>query len=130
MKNLMIGLCMFFLMAGISWSQEVTLRITDMKAEPDPVAVGGIVLISCRVNHSQGSEFIDRIAATAYFGQWITGYPRLYDDGTRGDITSRDGVYSLLVRAADVPGVEKIIFIAVDKDRKEIESEPIFLTVK
>lgn len=114
-----------------SWAQESgNLTITDIKVGPSTVNPGGKALISCRVSHALGPTHIERVAATAFHGDWVTGYPMLYDDGTHGDIAADDGVYSLEISAADTPCEEKIVFCAVDKDRNEIETEPVILIVQ
>ncbi len=130
MRIIISGMLMFLLLSGIAWTQESTFTITDMKAEPAAISQGGKALISCKVTHSAGPMNIERVAATVFHGDWVTAYPMLYDDGTNGDKMTEDGIYSLEITAADSPTEEQIVFSAVDKDRNEIESEPIILTVK
>jgi hypothetical protein len=130
MRNIIISTVMFLLLLNISQAQESTLTITDMKVEPSTVNPGGKVLISCRVTHSEGPMFIGVVGATAFYGNWVTTFPMLYDDGTYGDKIADDEVYSLEIKAADTSGEEKIVFSAVDTDKNEIESDPIILTVK
>ncbi len=115
---------------GIGWAEEGTVGIDLLSVEPAEVSPGAMVLISCRVTHREGAAWIERVAATAQFGRWVTEYPNLYDDGTHGDLVSGDGVYSLLVRAAEVPGEERITFTVVDKKRREYTSNPILLTIR
>jgi len=131
MKNkLWIFSIIFLLFVNISWAQENPLIITNMKAEPNIVAPGGNVLISCQATHIQGSAFIRVIAATAYHGKWMTEYPKLYDDGTNGDSEPGDGIYSRAIKAYDAAGTAEIVFRAADKDGNEIGSEPISLTIQ
>ena len=118
------------LLTGVSWAEESALSISDMKVGPSTVSPGSRALISCRVSHSEGPMHIERVAATAFHGDWVTTYPMLYDDGTHGDIVAEDGVYSLEIKAAESPCEEQILFSAVDKDRNEVESEPVMLTVE
>ena len=118
------------LIVGFSLAQEPgNLTITDMKVEPSIINPGGKIVISCKVNHPLGPTQIERVAATLFYGNWCTAYPQLYDDGTNGDVTANDGVYSLEIKAPNSSGEVKIIFSAVDKDKDEVESEPIILKV-
>jgi hypothetical protein len=73
---------------------------------------------------------IENVAASVYHGGWITTHPILYDDGTHGDITPDDGIYALEIQAAKTPCEARIVFYASDKDRNEMESEPVILVVK
>lgn len=130
MRRIIIGILMILLLLSFSWAQESTLSISDMKVKPSSVSPGGTVLISCKVTHADGTLFIERVAATSNHGKWNTSYPMLYDDGTHGDKVENDGVYSLEINAPDTAGEAKIILSVVDKDKNEIESEPIILTVK
>ena len=131
MRNIAFLSILFFLLCiNISWAQESTLTITEMKADPAIVTSGTKVSISCRVIHSIGPMNIERVAATVSHGDWVTAYQKLYDDGTNGDLVSADGVYSLESKAPDNAGEAKIVFHAVDTDKNEIDSEPIILTVK
>jgi|GEM_PF-6786126 len=121
----------FFLISwSIGWAQEKAVEIKALQVEPFEVSPGATVLISCRVTHQEGPVWIERVAATVEFAGWVTEYPRLYDDGTHGDLVSGDGVYSLLVRAAEIPGEEKITFTVVDRERREFRSNPISLTIR
>lgn len=129
-RNIIFSLLIFSLLVSISWAQESTLSITDMKAIPNAVSSGDRVLISCRVTHSNGSTFIERVTATVFHGKWTTQYSMLYDDGTHGDKIAEDGIYSLEIKASDTALKQKIVFQATDKDKFEIESEPVILTVK
>jgi len=129
-RTTVVSTLIILLLFSFSWAQEPTLTATDMKAEPSPVNAGGKVLISCRVVHSVGLPEIGQVGATIFHGNWVTAYPMLYDDGTKGDKVADDGIYSLEISAPDTPGEAKIFFSAVDKDKNEIESEPIILVVK
>jgi hypothetical protein len=121
----------FLLVSHGSWAQESGgLSITNTMVEPSTVSIGGMVLISCRVSHTSESTHIERVAATVFHGTWISTYPMLYDNGTNGDRIADDGIYSLEIDAPGSAGEARITFDAVDKDRNEIESEPIILTVK
>ncbi len=100
-----------------------------MKAEPKAGGPGETVIISCRVSHPQGPTFVDRVAANVFGEDRNTTYPMLYDDGTHGDKVAGDGVYSLEIQAPDTASEVRIVFVAVDKDRNEIESEPVIVTV-
>ncbi len=122
---------MFLLFFSVSWAQESAMTITDMNVEPGAVNRGATALISCRVVHSLGLTEVEWVrGATAFHGKWNTSYPRLYDDGTNGDRVADDGIYSLEINAPATAGEAKIVFSAVDKDRNEIESEPVILTVE
>ena len=120
----------FFLFAGNLWAQEPALNITEMKAEPSVVHSGERAVISCRVSNATSSTGIERVAAVASFSEWNTLFPKLYDDGTNGDKVAGDGIFSLEIQANVQHGEIKIVFNAVDKERNETESEPIFLTVR
>lgn len=111
-------------------AQQSRLSITDMKVEPATVKAGGKVRLSCRVVHPGGSGAIERVAATVSEKDRVTGYPRLYDDGTHGDKAAQDGLYSIVIAVSDVSGERKIRFQAVSTDKQEVESEPILLKVK
>jgi len=126
-------LALTFLLVGAygAWAMETSgLTITHTMLTPGVVNPGQSVLISCAVSHSGGRTSIDRVAATIFHGNKITTLPRLFDDGTHGDHTPDDGLYSLNVSAPLIPGQCKIIIYAVDKDRNEIESEPLFYTIE
>jgi hypothetical protein len=130
MRRIIISILMLFLLFSVSVAQESVLTITDMKVEPSTVNPGGKVLISCKVTHSAGPMDIERVAATVFHGDWVTAYPKLYDDGTNGDKMADDGIFSIEIKAPNSAGEAKIVFSAVDKDKHEIESEPIILTVE
>jgi uncharacterized alpha/beta hydrolase family protein len=114
---------------GLAEGQDV-LRVFDAAVTPNPARPGEMVLITCRVAHIKGPTFIELVAASASQGDWNVSYPMLYDDGSNGDKKAGDGVYSKAVPASKVEGDETFVFIAVDKDNTEVESEPITLTVK
>jgi hypothetical protein len=115
---------------NVSAAQQPGLSITDMKVEPATVKSGGKARLSCRIIHPAGSGAIERVAATVAEKDRVTGYPRLYDDGTHGDKTAGDGLYSIVIRVSEVSGERKIRFQAVSTDKQEVESEPILLKVK
>lgn len=115
---------------GMSWAQPPALTVTDMKVEPATVKPGGKVRLSCRVDQGGGSGAVERVAATLAEKDRVTGYPRLYDDGTHGDKAAGDGLYSIVVRVSEAPGERKIRFQAVSTDKQEIESDPVILMVK
>jgi len=93
------------LVVSFSWAQESdNLTITDMKVEPGTVGPGGKVVISCQVSHLLGPMHIENVAATTFYGNWVTAYPQLYDDGTNGDVTAEDGMYSLEIKAPESVG--------------------------
>jgi len=125
-----VAMLIFFLWMGTCLAQESVLTIADSKVEPGSIAACGLVVISCRVSHSGGPALIERVAAVASFSEWNTLFPNLYDDGTNGDKVAGDGIFSLEIQVNVQSGEIKIVFNAVDKERNEIESEPIFLTVK
>jgi hypothetical protein len=110
--------------------EHLKFELTNGKVEPANVNPLGKVLISCQISHPLGSMHIENVAASVYHGGWITTYPVLYDNGTRGDVTPDDGIYSLEIQAAKTPCEARIVFHASDKDRNEIESEPVILVVK
>ena len=113
------------------WSQEPPgLAITQAKVEPASATPWKKVLISCHVFHGRGPMQIARVGAALFHGDLVTVYPVLYDDGTHGDMTSGDGVYSVEIQAGETPCDQRIIFSASDKSRNEIESEPIILKVR
>jgi hypothetical protein len=121
---------LIFLLTAVSWAEDSALAISGMKVEPSTVGPGGKVLISCRVTHTSGPMSIERVAATVSSGNLNSSYPMLYDDGTNGDAVADDGIYSLEITAGATVGEERIVFIAVDTDRNEIESEAVILTVQ
>lgn len=129
--KLIIISCMAVLTAVVfGWAQGVPPSITEARVEPRSVRAGGKIRISCRVTHPAGPAFIERVAAGVFEADRNRVYPTLYDDGTHGDKTAADGVYSLVIRASEVPGESKVAFQAVSKDRVEVESDPIVLMVK
>ena len=131
LKSLGLLVLFFFMLTTVSSAQESeSLTITDMKVEPSTVSSGGKVVISCQVSHPLGPMHIEKVAATTFYGNWVTAYPELYDDGTNGDVTAEDGIYSLEIKAPESVGEVKIMFSAVDTDKNEIESEPIILRVE
>ena len=115
---------------SLSADESSKFELTNGKVEPGNVSPLGKVLISCQVSHPLGPMHIKNVAATVYQGGWITTHPVLYDDGTHGDVTADDGIYSLEIQAAKTPSEARIVFYASDKDRNEIESEPVILVVK
>lgn len=121
---------LIFLLTAVSWAQDSALTIADMTVEPGAVSPGGKVLISCRVTHTNGPMFIERVAATVSSGNFNSSYPMLYDDGTNGDKVAEDGIYSLEITAGNTAGEAKIVFIAVDIEHDEIESTPVTLTIQ
>ena len=126
----MFVLPVLLLSAGIGWAEKSHVTIVDASVKPVTVDPGETVLISCRVVCPDGPSSVEAVAATADHGNWVTTFPKLYDDGTHGDEVANDSVYSLEIQAAYGPGEEKIVFIAVDRDRNEIESEPLILKVE
>jgi hypothetical protein len=132
MKNILSKISILFclIMVSPSWAQEpTTMTISNTKAEPATVTSGTKVVISCKVNHPDPMQ-VERVAASISVGGWNASYPMLYDDGTNGDSTSEDRIYSLEINAPETAGEGKIIFYAVDKDKNEIVSEPIIMTVQ
>lgn len=130
MVRIIIVILVIVLSFGFSWAQEPALTITDMQVEPSIVNSGERVLISCQVEHPMGPMEIEHVGAIAFYGNWVTAYPMLYDDGTHGDKIANDSVYSLEIDVPDTSGEVKIVFSAVDKDKNEVESEPIILKVE
>lgn len=121
---------LIFLLTTVSWAQDSHLSVFNTKAEPGTINIGGKVLISCQVTHLNGPMNIQRVAATVSSGNLNSSYPMLYDDGTNGDVVAEDGIYSLEIPAPGISGEAKIVFIAVDTEHNEIESEPVILTVQ
>ena len=130
MKRVLITVSMLILLSGISLAGDSSLTISDMTVDPSTVSSGGNILISCQVTHSDGPMNIERVAATVSNGNLNSSYPMLYDDGTNGDKVAEDGIYSLEITAGNTAGESKIVFIAVDTEHDEIESEPMILTVE
>ena len=130
MRSAIISISIFLLLASFSWAQESSLTLAETKVEPSNVNAGGRVVISCQVTHSDGPINIERVAARVSSGNLNTSYPMLYDDGTNGDMVADDGIYSLEITAGNIAGEAKIVFIAVDTERNEIESAPVILTIK
>ncbi|MFH1146223.1 MAG: choice-of-anchor X domain-containing protein [Pseudomonadota bacterium] len=124
-------LMMIFLLAvNVAWGEEPMMTITDAKVDPGTVGAGGTILISCRVTHSVSPNAVERVAATVFAGNRVAGYQMLYDDGTNGDKTAYDGVYSLEIEAPKTPGEAKVVFNAVDTEKNETESEPVVLMIQ
>ena len=131
MRKIFVTVSMlFFLLTAVSWAEDAALTISGMKVEPSTVGPGGVALISCQVTHSDGPMNIERVAATVSSGNLNSSYPMLYDDGTNGDMMAEDGIYSLEITAGNTAGEANIVFIAVDTEHDEIESEPMILTVE
>lgn len=122
--------CSSVFFMAVALAQEAGLSVTNMRAEPASVAPGGKVLLSCRVIHPGGSGAIERVAATVSGKARMTSFTMLHDDATHGDRSAGDGVYSLRIRAPKAAGEYQIVFQAVGKDRNEVQSQPVFLTVK
>jgi hypothetical protein len=131
-KRLIIVSLSILLITSISISADEPSKfeLTNGKVEPGNVSPLEKVLISCQVSHPLGPMHIENFAASVHHGGWITTHPVLYDNGTHGDVTADDGIYSLEIQAAKTPGEARIVFHASDKDRNEIESEPVILVVK
>jgi len=131
MKRVLITVSMLvLLLTAVSWAEESALTISGMKVEPSTVGPGSMVLISCQVTHSDGPLNIERVAATVSSGNLNSSYPTFYDDETNGDMVAEDGIYSLEITAGNTAGEAKIVFIAVDTEQNEIESDPVILTVQ
>ena len=130
MKRVLITVSMLILLSGISLAGDSSLTISDMTVDPSTVSSGGNILISCQVTHSDGPMNIERVAATVSNGNLNSSYPMLYDDGTNGDKVAEDGIYSLEITAGNTAGESNIVFIAVDTEHDETESEPMILTVE
>lgn len=122
--------CSSVFFMAVALAQEAGLSVASMRAEPASVAPGGKVLLSCRVTHPGGAGAIERVAATVSGKERMTSFTMLYDDATHGDRSAGDGVYSLRIRAPKAAGEYQIVFQAVGRDRREVESQPLFLTVK
>ena len=131
-NRLMITILSILLITSSSLSADEPSRfiLTNTRVEPGNMSPLGKVLISCQVSHPLGPMHIENVAASVHHGGWITTYPVLYDNGTHGDLTPDDGIYSLEIQAAKTPCEASIVFHASDKDRNEIESEPVILVVK
>jgi len=131
-KRLIIVSLAILLITSISLAADAPSKfeLTNGKVEPANVSPLGKVLISCQVSHPLGPMQVENVAASVFHGGWITTYPVLYDNGTHGDVTPDDGIYSLEIQAAKTPCEASIVFHASDKDRNEIESEPVILVVK
>lgn len=106
------------------------LVISNLRVETAPSPLGLKILISCAVKHSIGPLAIFKVAASITTEKINSSYPILYDDGTHGDKVSGDGIYSLEITAPDVTGQAQIVFIAVDTEMNEIESEPISFMIQ
>jgi hypothetical protein len=131
MKRVLITVSILvLLLTAVSWAEDSALTISGIKVEPSTVGPGSMVLISCQVTHSDGPMNIERVAATISSGNLNTSYPMLHDDGTNGDKVPEDGIYSLEITAGNTPGEVKIVFIAVDNEHDEIESDPVILTIQ
>ena len=79
-KSLGLLVLSFFMLTTVSSAQEPEiLTITNMKVEPSTVSSGGKVVISCQVSHPLGPIHIEKVAATTFYGNWVTAYPELYD---------------------------------------------------
>ena len=128
----MITILSILLITSSSLSADEPSRfiLTNTRVEPGNMSPLGKVLISCQASHPLGPMHIENVAASVFHGGWITTYPVLYDNGTHGDVTPDDGIYSLEIQAAKTPCEASIVFHASDKDRNEIESEPVILVVK
>jgi hypothetical protein len=133
MKLATLGTSILFfglILVGGCYAGEGSLSITEMTVEPAAAAPGEMMLISCRVIHAKGPMFIERVAATMFHAEHNSSYPMLFDDGTHGDRTARDGVFSLQIKVPEVPGEGRLIFEALAVDKVEIESMPISFAVR
>lgn len=115
-----------FLLALLS-SAEAQPAISEARVEPAVVAPGGEYLVSCRPAAPAG---LKAVTVELLHGGWITVYPRLYDDGTHGDARANDGVYSLRLKAPDRPGTVIVVISVADAQGREVDSEPLVLTVR
>ena len=130
-KCIILILWIVFILTGYSWGEALFgFMISDTKISSSVSEGVGKLFISSRISHPKGHQYIDRLAATIFHGTKVTTLPRLYDDATHGDTISGDGIFSLNVSAPAASGHCKIVVYAVDKERNEIESEPVIFTVE
>lgn len=127
-KGLWFIFLMILIIASNTNAQEFVL--SNLKVEPESCLPGEKILVSCTVTHRAGASAIQRVAALISTEKVNSSYPDLYDDGTNGDLTANDGVYSLEITAPEFTGQVQIVFIALDVDMHEIESEPLIFTIK
>lgn len=120
---------LFLFLISQTCSNAESLSVTESKVSPMNVEISNRTLLSCIVSHSGGAENIRVVAASVSIGNISASYPVLYDDGTNGDIQAEDGIYSIEITAPGSVGKASIVFIAVDNENTEVESEPVVLTV-
>jgi hypothetical protein len=120
-----------FIVAASSFGETLAgFMITDTKLSVVESEGQGSLYISSRVRHPKGIVYIDRMAATIFYGNRITTLPQLYDDGTHGDKTPGDGIFTLKIDSYVDPGQYKVVVNSVDRDQIEIESEPMYFVIK
>lgn len=73
---------------------QIPVNFTISNMEVELISSDEKILISCRVSHPLGLNYIKKVAATIYHGKFVTCYLTLYDDGTHGDKVANDGIYS------------------------------------
>jgi hypothetical protein len=121
--------CLAILYAGCAGQK---LAMVDAGVKPLEVAPGDSALISVQVIDPE--NVVDSVTVT------VDEYPEitldLYDDGTEGDVTANDGVYSIEfeVPFEAPPGEFHWTFNAYDADGEELKIEteagPVPLTAK
>lgn len=85
---------------------------------------GGNISIGYSPKYS-ATEFIERLALDADFGQTIVGIPQLYDDGTHGDKVADDGTYSIEIKIPKGAKQVKLLFYILNTDGNEVEIGPV-----
>ena len=129
MKNYFCYVLFFFLVYQTCLHAEI-LSVTESNVSPNSVNINSSALLTCRVSHSEGNENVRVVAASLSTGKANTSYPVLYDDGTNGDAQAEDGIYSIEITAPDTAGEASIVFVAVDTENNEVESDPVVLVVE
>ncbi len=66
----------------------MAIQISDIKVEPNPLVAGKLVKVTCKVEASEGVQSVQVYDPR----DWML---KMYDDGTHGDETAGDGVYTL-----------------------------------
>ena len=129
MKRICIVIFLIFGIVEVLLAENYKPVIEKVILDPDIVSLGDSVVISAKVNHPLGLDYIKKVGLVIYHGRWVSIYPFLYDDGTHGDKIAKDGIYSLRIKAEEESKEMKIVISVVDRDNNEVQSEPVILKI-
>ena len=97
------------------------MACTEMQVSPANPVTRSEITLTCKTDVE-----VKQIAMEIAGEAWNASFPYLYDDGSHGDQTQGDTIYSLTTVAPTAPGSYKLKFYRVLPDQSELESEITF----